>query len=530
MHCGILGLVEKRIKIFSPGAFAALGIKISKSHPLPKVGPHWWKQAEKHVVLHMPNFIQTIFQSMSSAQQRVLLYWPNGGRIENWQADVLLALARGFGEQIAQGLHPQGKVYMPLQKLSATRLMALLALMAQGGAMLLPPPKLWFKLLWQWRKQPEFGGVLLIDEASPLLRLLLWCLRIRCYRLYSLQQAGEPIAAELPDDVVALVSYSSGSTGQPKVLKRTHALLEAQHSCLKACFPPFDGQIDSSLFPNVLLHQLATATASRLPFSPGTPLARLPFDDIVQSWRGGDANTLTGNPWFFRQMLARSGELYPHIRACGVGGAPVDEDLLAELAVRFPHAAIYVIYGATEAEPIALRRYQAAADKRLGYAVGEVVDCLSGFEIRQPQPVRAGAAWVQAGEIFVRGAHVLSAQGEWHGTGDFGYLQNGQLYLTARQGNTVPCAGYQHFMIEHVLRSQMGISQIAVLTKTHGIKVFYSGAASQEAVLGLIKAHFPEIQQIDIQRQKALPLDARHQSKLMYHILQYGNRVPIPAV
>jgi hypothetical protein len=78
-------------------------------------------------------------------------------------------------------------------------------------------------------------------------------------------------------------------------------------------------------------------------------------------------------------------------------------------------------------------------------------------------------------------------------------------------------------MIEHVLRGQAGITQIAVLTKTHGIKIFYSGTASKEVVVGLIRAHFPEIPGIDIQRQKALPLDPRHQSKLMYHILQYGN-------
>ena len=66
----------------------------------------------------------------------------------------------------------------------------------------------------------------------------------------------------------ALIAHTSGSTGQPKQIVRTHAVLSAQHAVLKAVFPPWPGQQDFPLFPNVLLHNLASGAASILPKVP----------------------------------------------------------------------------------------------------------------------------------------------------------------------------------------------------------------------------------------------------------------------
>lgn len=48
--------------------------------------------------------------------------------------------------------------------------------------------------------------------------------------------------------VGALVSYSSGSTGNAKAVYRSHKVLLAQHEVLKEVFPSWPGQIDSPLF------------------------------------------------------------------------------------------------------------------------------------------------------------------------------------------------------------------------------------------------------------------------------------------
>ena len=182
-----------------------------------------------------------------------------------------------------------------------------------------------------------------------------------------------------------------------------------------------------------------------------------------------------------------------------------------------------MIYGATEVEPIALRPYVKGEDPSWGYAVGTPVDCLDGIEIRNPQPIRMGQRWVQAGEITVCGPHVLTTQHAWHATGDFGFIEDGQVFLTARSGNTEPCEGYQHYQIEHVLRLEEGIAQVAVHTKAEVLEVAYCGSIDTTKVRQYVELYFPAIARINVYKKKRIPLDTRHHSKILYNQIRYGN-------
>ncbi len=470
----------------------------------------------------MPNFAQTIFSGMRAADQRVLLRWPVGGRMEEWTADHLLRVATGFTQQLSGHRNLNTKAFIPLQALSAPRLMALLALMGFGASLLVPPAGQWFAVLRQWRKRADFGGVVLVDGAPLALRILLWAMRVRVLRLTTQEVDEMPTTVDLTGDQAALISLSSGSTGAPKILLRSHRLLLAQHTCLKQCFPPFAGQLDSSVFANVLLHQLATGTASQLPADLSKGLLDIDYRQLSTDWRKGGVSSVTGNPYVFNRILTLDEAPYPDVQACGIGGAPVPEALLARMQFTFPNATLYVIYGATEAEPIAVRAYAKTQDPRLGYCVGQPVTCLSGLEIRNRVAVRGNGEWREAGEIFVSGPHVLTKDA-WHGTGDNGYLRDGQLYLTARTGNTVPCAGYQHYQIEHLLRSEAGVEHVAVKTARDGIQIAYCGTAAKASIESATRRAFPEIQQIRVYKKAQLPLDARHHSKILYHRIDYGN-------
>ncbi len=471
----------------------------------------------------MPNFAQTIFDGMQRAQGRVLLRWPVDGRTEVWTADRLLRIAAGFSQQISTTQEVNGKAFVPLQALNAPRLMALLTVMGFGGSLLVPPAGQWLSVLRAWRKRTDFGGVVLVDAAPMALRILLWAMRIRILRLTTGELDRLPATIELAGDQAALISLSSGSTGTPKVLLRSHRLLLAQHDCLRQSFPPFEGQLDSSVFANVLLHQLATGTCSQLPTDLSKGIDKLDYRQLSADWRAAGVNSITGNPYVFQRILALDEPPYPAVRAVGIGGAPVPDELLHRMQYTFPNATLYVIYGATEAEPIALRAFAKTQDPRLGYCVGRPVSCLSGLEIRDPQAIRVGEAWIEAGEIFVSGPHVLTKHGDWHGTGDYGYLRDGVLYLTARAGNTTPCAGYQHYQIEHALRSEANVTHVAVETATQGIRIAYCGTASKQDIEAVVQLRFPEIAQIEVYSKAALPLDKRHHSKLLYHQIDYAD-------
>ena len=466
----------------------------------------------------MHTFSATLLNGMRLSGDRILLKWPEDGKLRAWQATELLKLLGSFQSQLGDPAGISGRVYMPLQSLSPPMLMAMLGVMGFGGSLLIPPKGRWIGILRHWASRADFGGVLLVGAAP---RLLVWGLKglgIPVLTLSQQESQRSPEAYPVRPEQAALISYSSGSTGEPKQLFRSHSVLQAQHECLKACFPPFEGQVDCSIFPNVLLHQLASGTCSLIPDQLSKGIERLAYEHLPQRWQESGVNTLTGNPWFYNRLMDSNSEPLEGMRACGIGGAPVDEVLLRRMRMFFPKADLYVIYGATEAEPIALRLYNVECDPRMGYCVGKPVDCLTGLEIRDPQPIKTPVGWLKAGEIFVQGAHVLS-ESEWHGTGDYGYLWEGQLYLTARAGNTELCNGYHHYQVEHTLRIQPGVSQVALISRRMETCFYYSGELSELQIKNLLESFFPEVSTLRIKRRKSIPLDSRHQSKILYHKL-----------
>ena len=181
-------------------------------------------------------------------------------------------------------------------------------------------------------------------------------------------EVAPPVLRPVPLGQAALVSHSSGSvSGRPAAVRRSHAVLQAQHEALRTQFPPWAGQRDFPLFPNVILHNLAVGALSLVPDLPGGRLVALAPARIVAQLAAGQVQTLTGNVFYFRALaeyLAGQPAAFPLVRALGIGGSPVPEALLAALAPYFPQAMRYVIYGSSEAEPIAVRTVRAGRTPR----------------------------------------------------------------------------------------------------------------------------------------------------------------------
>ena len=467
------------------------------------------------------NFAACIYDKLLENFDRAVLVWP-GQSYTGWE--VLNRIGHIRHELTLRQVRPGEQVLLALP-VSFDLICGLLAVMALGAIPVLPPagtsPPALLALL---RRE----GIRVVLLPKRLRFPLAWLIRGLGIRLVTPPVSGKietnpdpkvvpPLP--VPPDQPALISHSSGSTGRPKAIRRSHRVLRAQHQALSAAFPPWPGQRDFPLFPNILLHNLAVGAVSILPDLPRFRLSELDPARIIRQLLEQRVQTLTGNVFYFRKLVAhlsQSPQTFPHVRALGIGGSPVPEGLIESLKLHFTGAAVYVIYGSSEAEPIAIRRAdEQTPSPRLGYVVGPIHPAIQ-VEIRPLGTlVLPDGRTYPAGEIAVRGDHVVTT-GDWLPTGDFGYVDEAsQLVLTGRKGNEQIHQGVQHYQIEHVLSAVAGVDRVAARAAATGFIVYVQGTADEAALRRLLDEQFPaRICTRLVFRE--LPVDARHLSKIRY--------------
>jgi acyl-CoA synthetase (AMP-forming)/AMP-acid ligase II len=511
--------------------------------PVPPIAP----------VLH-PNFAERLYGALRHQPAQEVLRWPAtqpGATPLSISGAALLTRVLAWQQALeATGPLPLGAPVLLAHPGSPELVAALLAVLGLGGVPVLPPAGAGPRTLYHLLKAERIGLAVVAPGTQRRLGWLGRLLGCRCVAAPAGagSEAGTdadpravaaPVLRAVRPEQPALVSHSSGSaSGRPTAVWRSHRVLQAQHEALRTQFPPWPEQRDFPLFPNVILHNLAVGALSIVPDLPGGKLAQLDPARVVAQLAAERVETLTGNVFYFEHLLAYLGQqpaTFPRVRALGVGGSPVPERLLAALRRCFPRAVCYVIYGASEAEPIAVRAATGPAlDPRLGYCVGLPH---AGLDIilHEPQPVwqptDAGAALgapddsprYQAGEVLVRGPHVAAAPGAWLPTGDFGYFDAaGQLWLTGRRGAAALVRGVGHYQLEHCLRQLPGVAQVAALPRPDGaaFDVLVAGSSTAEAVQAAALAAFGPGLVARVAHRTRLPVDGRHFSKIRYDLLR----------
>jgi acyl-CoA synthetase (AMP-forming)/AMP-acid ligase II len=271
-----------------------------------------------------------------------------------------------------------------------------------------------------------------------------------------------PVVNPAPDpDAVALISLTSGSTGPPKLIHRTHRQLHAQGEALAPILHSQPGDRELAILPLFGLVHLAAGGTLVLPPFPVRSLAKLPGRALLRVIHQQQISRLIASPTVFATVIKaaqRDRTTLPHLRQLFIGGAPVSFRCLDHLQAIAPHAQITIVYGATEVEPIATQPYAdiTAGDYHQthsghGLLVGHPVPGLTVAILNPhaPNPSTPAAFTAhtlppgQPGEILVTAPHVIPrpepqqftlAGQRWHRTGDLGYCDRaGRLWLLGRR-------------------------------------------------------------------------------------------------
>ncbi len=358
---------------------------------------------------------------------------------------------------------------------------------------------------------------------------------------------ADPQAVDLDEHAHGLITFTSGSTGQPKGADRTHASLIAQHDAIREHWRDIPDDIDSPCFPVMVLHNLCCGITTVLPrvdlAAPGQVDAAQVLGQIGQD----GITRVSGAPAYMRRLVNHAIEQkleLPHVRAVAIGGSTLFADLIEKLPAVFPHADFSLVYGSTEAEPVAvigLSELRADGDLHPGHLVGLPVPDVQIAVVSPDAMVcdeitvlAARLPFFQVGEILVAGPHVLKGyvdnpeatrenkiprhDGEvWHRTGDAGFLdERGRLWLVGRMKDVLQLGEVRlwPYPLEKALDALPGVRRSAAILWQKQLLLVIEGdlLPSEDAVRRLLIDH--QVTAAQWALIPLMPVDGRHNSKI----------------
>ncbi|MEV6526018.1 AMP-binding protein [Longispora sp. NPDC051575] len=307
-----------------------------------------------------------------------------------------------------------------------------------------------------------------------------------------------PGAVDAHHDLVSL-NYTSGTTGRPKGVRRTHrnryaSLMNMTYDVLGGS----PGPDDVYLHAGPITH---TSGLFLLPFlAAGATQVILPqFDaaSVVDAVRRKGVTHTALVPTMVARLLA-TGEALPELRMLAYAGAPMPpEQIRRAMAHLTPNLVQY--YGLVEAIPpvTILDAADHARDDLLSSAGRPGIGVDLRIVDEEGRPVADG----EIGEVVTRGEHVMGGYwGEagdthrvvrdgWLHTGDLGRIEQDRLWLVDRKGDMIITGGYNVYPseVEAVIAEVHGVREVAVIGVPdpdwgQRIVALYTGTATPEDV------------------------------------------------
>lgn len=349
----------------------------------------------------------------------------------------------------------------------------------------------------------------------------------------------------------SFITFTSGTTGQPKGARRTLRVFRAIHEALRLVFPDVEGDVDMTSFPIGPLYDIERGITSALPPCDMSRSGDADGQTVVREMQKQGVTRIAGAPAFLSRIvdyLERSDQKAEFIRMLIVGGAPVSVSLAKRILSAFPNAKSTVLYGSTEVDPIAtVSMEEIAATPGRGHLVGHSHEFAEVELITPREGPLDGSRGVEdlrakegePGEVLVAGPHVISHYFEnpradalfklrttdkkvWHRTGDVARMDSeGRLWILGRIADAFEHNGARHYPLplEEELSKTPGVRRVAIVThETSGratVIVQPAGDADRRTLREDLGLRLDELglTPIEVGFVEDFPVDARHNSR-----------------
>ncbi|CAN5565989.1 long-chain fatty acid--CoA ligase [soil metagenome] len=307
------------------------------------------------------------------------------------------------------------------------------------------------------------------------------------------QPPGQPTGTDAGGDDLALLSYTSGTTGKPKGVCLSHANLLANHAQMASTRLRLEAD-DVVLCVLPLFHIYALNVALAFTIARGAAVVLAERFDPLQTLAviaEHRVSVIVGAPPMYTAWLntpaAGAGDL-ASVRYAVSGAAPLARPVLErfrdELGLE-----IWEGYGLTETAPVLTSA--AVCDRLVAGSAGRP---LPGVALRlvdrEGRDVQPG----DPGEVVVRGPNVFSGYWQqpdatravldpqgWFRTGDIGIDEGGDLFLVDRKADLIIVSGFNVYPkeVEEVLFRHPKVAEAAVIGAPHP----YSGEIVRAVVV-----------------------------------------------
>ena len=341
----------------------------------------------------------------------------------------------------------------------------------------------------------------------------------------------------------ALISFTSGSTGFPKIIMRTHEFLLGQHNVLEKNLKFEKETAVYSSFPIFLLSHIATGTTTFIPDLNWRKPVESDFGNIVKQIIENNIQNIILPPAIFENIVKFCKDekiMLENVQKVYTGGAPVFYSLMKNIKEVFANAKIIALYGASEAEPISVLNFEDITEEDIenmkngdGLLAGKIVNEIElKIEELKKTPEKNKISEIK-GEILVRGENVVdgylniekNSDENWHRTGDMGYInKKGQLILLGRVKGRIQIEEniYYPFTVETAFSFCKNLKKSVLTSKNNKLYLFaernpeFKGNLSEDSEIKELKEKFGIFKIIETH----IPMDKRHNSKTDYKRLE----------